>query len=115
MTEPCSMTLTCVEEVGSNPPGIDRPVIEDVSMNGPRDWSKIAPQSGTTFLLQQRSAPQDEKRQTLGVYGLKTDSWIGASWSGRLLRGGCYACCPLKECLEWLDYDSHRRRQTVAG
>ncbi|KAL0923160.1 hypothetical protein M5K25_007205 [Dendrobium thyrsiflorum] len=87
----------------------------DVSMNGPRDWSKIAPQSGTTFLLQQHSAPQDEKRQTLGVYGLKTDSWIGASWSGRLLRGGCYACCPLKECLEWWDYDSHRRRQTVAG
>ncbi|KAL0913922.1 hypothetical protein M5K25_017414 [Dendrobium thyrsiflorum] len=51
----------------------------DVSMNGPRDWSKIAPQSGTTFLLQQRSAPQDEKRQTLGVYGLKTDSWIDNS------------------------------------
>ncbi|KAL0927334.1 hypothetical protein M5K25_001497 [Dendrobium thyrsiflorum] len=31
---------------------------------------------GLMSLLQQRSAPQDEKRQILGVYGLQTDSWI---------------------------------------
>ncbi|KAL0923771.1 hypothetical protein M5K25_007843 [Dendrobium thyrsiflorum] len=30
----------------------------------------------------QRSAPQDEKRQILGVYNLKTDSWIDFFWSG---------------------------------
>ncbi|KAL0922297.1 hypothetical protein M5K25_006270 [Dendrobium thyrsiflorum] len=45
-------------------------------------------------LLQQRSAPQAEKRQILDVYSLWIDFGIDASWSGRLLRGGCYAYCP---------------------
>ncbi|KAL0909111.1 hypothetical protein M5K25_023642 [Dendrobium thyrsiflorum] len=59
------------------------------------------PRMGLMSLLQQRSAPHDEKRQIPGVYDLWMNSWIDTSWSGRLLRCDCYACLPLNECLRW--------------
>ncbi|KAL0918635.1 hypothetical protein M5K25_010654 [Dendrobium thyrsiflorum] len=53
----------------------------------PTTGGSLASGTGLMSLLQQRSAPQVEKRQILGVYGLQTDSLIDVSWSGRLLRG----------------------------
>ncbi|KAL0926156.1 hypothetical protein M5K25_004549 [Dendrobium thyrsiflorum] len=76
---------------------------------------ELTARMGLMSLLQQRSALWDVKGQIPGVYGLRTDSWTDANWSGRLPRCDCYACWPLKECLEWWDYVSHRRHQTVAG
>ncbi|KAL0904129.1 hypothetical protein M5K25_026203 [Dendrobium thyrsiflorum] len=43
------------------------------------------------FLLQQRVAPRDKRRLTLGVRDSWTDSWIGGCWNERLPKCDCCA------------------------